>query len=89
VRGTARTKFKCAAPRRQKRGNLFQKSATRRRKDPGRNFRGGLSPVIVFLNEALQLIFERSICRSQIGFSDNPSELLSAFRYASEVSARF
>ena len=40
-------------------------------------------------DEALQLIFEAGIGGSRIGFSDNLSELLSPFRSASAVSARF
>ena len=89
MRRTTGTELKCAATRGQKSGYLFQELATGGRQDPGRNLRGGLAPAIVILNEALKPIFERSIGRSRIGFSDNPSELLSAFRYAWEVSARF
>ena len=87
--GTSRTKFKGATPGGEKGSDLLQKLAARGRKDPGGNLRGGLTPALVGLNEALKLTFERSIGRSRIGFSDNPSELLSAFRHAFEVSARF
>lgn len=89
VGGTSRAKFEGAAARGQKSRDLFYKAATRRWKDPGRNLGGGLTFAFVVLNEALKLTFERSICGRRIGFSDNPSELLSAFRYAFEVSARF
>ncbi len=89
MRRTTGPEFKCAAARGQESGYLFQEPATGSRKDPGRHLRGGLTPAMVFLNEALKPNFERSFGRSRIGFSDNPSELLSAFRHAWEVSARF
>ena len=89
MRRTPGTEFKGVASRGQESRYLFQELTTGGREDPGRNLRGGLAPALVSLNEALKLIFERSAGRSRIGFSDNPSELLSAFRYAGEVSARF
>ena len=89
MRGTAGAKLEGAAPCRQKSRDFLQKLAAGGRENPGRNFGGVLIAVIVVLNEALKLTLERSIGRSRIGFSDNPSELLSAFRHASEVSARF
>ena len=89
VGGPAGTKLESTAPNRQKSGHLFQKPAARRRKNPSRNLAIGLTSRFVVLNEALELAFQRSIGRSRIRFSDNPSELLSAFRHAREVSARF
>src|SRR5947209_8610781 len=87
--GATGTKLESSRARRQETGYFFQKPATVRRKNPGRNFFGGASGAVVFLDKALQLIFEGGICRSQVGFSDNLSELLSPFRSASAVSARF
>ena len=87
--GTAGTKLKGGKTRRKKSRNFFQKPATPRRKDPGRGFFGGARGAVIFLDKSLQLVFERGIYRSQVGFSDNLSELLSPFRFASAVSAGF
>jgi hypothetical protein len=89
MRGAAGTKLKGSGTGREESSYFFQKPAAPQRKNPGRSFFGGSSGAIVFLDEALQLVFKRGICRSQVGFSDNLSELLSPFRSASAVSARF
>jgi hypothetical protein len=87
--GTAGTKLESHGPGRQKGRYFFQEAATPRRKNPGRDFIGCASGAIVFVNKTLQLVFKGGICRSEVGFSDNLSELLSPFRSASAVSARF
>lgn len=89
VGGAPRTEFKRTASRRQKRRDLLEKPAARERKNPRRSFAGRLRRFVIFLDELRQPSFERSVGRSQIGVSDNPSELLSTFRHVSEVSARF
>jgi hypothetical protein len=77
------------ASRRDKGGYLLEKAAASRRKDPGRNFigrgRGSIGP----RDKAVQLDFEIRIGGSVVRFSDSLSELLSPFRFASAVSARF
>ena len=45
--------------------------------------------VVELGDETLQLIFKAGIGGSRVGFSDNLSELLSPFRSAPAVSARF
>jgi hypothetical protein len=82
IRGAARAEFKSTAACRQKRRHLFKETTAQWRKDPGRSL-GGAILAAIFLNEALKLSFER------IEISDNPSELLSAFRGAIAVSAPF
>jgi len=84
----SRTEFERRAPGRQERGYLFEEPATVGRENPCRNVAGG-GLAVVRLNETVQLRFERGICGSLVGFSDNPSGLLSAFRDAVAVSARF
>ena len=87
--GAAGAEFKGSAADGQKRRYFFQEFATPRRKNPGRNFFGGLGSAVGFVDEALQLIFKLGIGGSRVGFSDNLSELLSPFRSALAVSARF
>src|SRR5204862_8111706 len=62
VGGAARTKLEGSRARRQESGYFFQKPATARRKNPGRDFFGGASGAVVFLDKALQLIFKGGIC---------------------------
>ena len=76
-------------PNSKKRRYLFEKFAAARRKNPGGNFGAGLGSAVELGDEALQLIFEAGIGGSRVGFSDNLSELLSPFRSAPAVSARF
>ncbi len=77
------------ASRREKSGYLLEKPAALRRQDPGRNFIGRRCGSIGPRDEAVQLSFEIRIGGSVVRFSDNLSELLSPFRFASAVSARF
>lgn len=72
----------------KKGGYFLEKAAALRRKDPGRDFLGRRGGGVVARDEAFQLDFESSIGRV-VRFSDNLSELLSPFRFASGVSARF
>ena len=87
--GTARTEFERGAAGGKKSRYLFQESTAARRKNPSGNFCDVLGSAVVFVDEALQLIFKGGIGRSRVGFSDNLSELLSPFRSAFAVSARF
>jgi len=89
VGGAPGTEFKRFASGGKQRRYFFQEFAAVRRKNPGGNFRNSLGSVVVFGDETLQLIFEVGIGGSRVGFSDNLSELLSPFRFARAVSARF
>jgi hypothetical protein len=60
-----------------------------RRKNPGRDFIGGRSGGVVSRDETFQLDFEIGIGGRVERISDNLSELLSPFRFAFGVSARF
>jgi len=80
--GMPGTKLKRTASRGQECRHFFQKAAAQWRENPGGRI-GGLRLGVIFFNQSLKLTFER------IGISDNPSELLSAFRGARAVSARF
>ena len=83
------SELESGASLREKSGYFLEKPAALRRQDPGRNFIsrrcGGIGP----RDEAVQLGFEVRIGGSGVRFSDSLSELLSPFRFASAVSARF
>jgi len=83
------SKLERGASLREKSGYFLEKPAALRRKDPGRNFIGrgcgGIGP----RDEAVQLGFEIRIGGGVVRFSDNLSELLSPFRFASAVSVHF
>ena len=83
-----RSEFKGGALVRQERRDLFEKLAAQRWKNPRGRF-GERLIAFIFPNEARELIFKRSVRLSGIRFSDNPSELLSAFRGADAVSVPF
>jgi len=89
MRGTARTELEREMSGGKEGRYAFEEFAASRGKNPGGNFCGRTGSAVVFVDEALQLIFKDGIARSRIGFSDNLSELLSPFRFASAVSARF
>jgi len=59
--GTAGAKFKRGASGGKQRENFFQETATARRKDPGGNLVRRSGVTIVFLDETVELIFERRI----------------------------
>ena len=86
---TARTKFERRASCGQQSGHFLEKPATGRWQNPGRNLGVGARLRVVLLDETVELRFQRRFSGRLGGFSDNPSELLSPFRYAFAVSARF
>ena len=87
--GAPGSELERGAARREKSGYLLEKPAALRRKDPGRNFTGRRCGGIGPRDEAVQLGFEIRIGGGVVRFSDNLSELLSPFRYASAVSVHF
>jgi hypothetical protein len=87
--GAARPKLEGCASGGKKRDYFLEKATALRRKNPGRNFIGRRCGAVVSRDEAFQLGFEIGIGGSVVRFSDNLSELLSPFRFAFAVSARF
>jgi hypothetical protein len=88
VGGASGAELKGAAVVRQERGGLLEKLTAQGRKNPRGSF-SRLIGALVFLDQPIEMIVERSMSLSGIGFSDNPSELLSAFRDAVAVSVPF
>lgn len=87
--GTAGPEFESGTAGRKKSGYLFEEFAAARRKNPGGNLFGVAGRALEVVDKPLQLICESGIGRSLVEFSDNLSELLSPFRFAGAVSARF
>jgi hypothetical protein len=87
--GTARTELERQMSGGKQSCYAFKEFAASRRKNPGGNFSVRSGSAVVFVDEPLQLIFKGGIIRRQAGISDNLSELLSPFRFAGAVSARF
>jgi hypothetical protein len=85
----ARSKLESGASGWKKSGYLLEEAAALGRKDPGWHLVGRRSGGVVSRDEAFQLSFEIGIGGSGVRFSDNLSELLSPFRFAFAVSARF